>query len=324
MDGREAPTDELDELRAEWRAALTAAREALEANEDVLPAEELHDEERRLRGEYGSAAELLRRYALDEGLPPELAQPFLPRGLTRHALGLTPAVLACVFELDGVLVASTRLHVEAWQRAFDELLGPRIDAGYERVTSPFEPQLDYPAHVEGRTRLDGVRSFLASRGIRLPEGSPDDPPGSETVHGVANRKHEQFDLLFAEHGVSAFDGCRHYVRLARDAGIACAVVSASAHMHAILERAGLAELLSEVTVSEAGGLTEACRLLDVAPQDAAAFVASRAGVEAAHAAGFAFVVAIDPDRHSRHVRTLRAAGADVVVPALAELLVRAR
>ena len=325
MTEKAAHTDELDALRSEWRAALSSAREALEANEDELGPEGLATEKRRLSDETAQAAESLRRYALDEGLPPELAQPFLPRGLMRRRLGLPPAVQACVFELDGVLVASTNLHMEAWRRAFDELLGPRIEATYRRLTAPFDPHLDYPAYVEGRTRLDGVRSFLASRGVRLPEGSPDDPPGSETVHGVANRKHEQFDLLLADHGVRAFDGCHHYLSLAHDAGITSAVVSASAHTQVMLERAGLASVVDRIVDAEtfaAGRLLEACRRLEVDPKNSAAFVAGRTGDTAAREAGFGYVVAVAPDTQAGHVRELRGLGANAVAPALANLLER--
>ncbi len=325
-------TDELDSLRAEWRAALSTAREALQANEDELGPAALAAEKRHLRDEYTQAADSLRSYALDEGLPPELAQPFLPKGLTRRALGLPATVQACVFELDGVLVASTNLHMEAWRRAFDELLHPRIEATYRRLTAPFDPHLDYPAYVEGRMRLDGVRSFLASRGVRLPEGLPDDPPGSETVHGVANRKHEQFDLLLSHHGVRGFDGCRHYLSLAHEAGITSAVVSASAHTHDMLERAQLADVVDEIVDAEviemaqlgetvdAAHLLEACRRLKVEPEHTAAFVAGRAGVAAAHTAGFGWVVAIAPDTQAGYVRELRALGADAVAPTLAGLL----
>lgn len=318
-------TDELDSLRAEWRAALSAARDALDANEEELTPSQLASEKRRLNDEYAHAADNLRRYARDEGLSPELAEPFLPRGPTRRALGLPHRIEACVFELDDVLVASTTLHMEAWRRAFDELLGPRIEATHRPLTAPFDPYLDYPTHVEGRARLDGVRAFLASRGVRLPEGSPGDPAGSETVHGVANRKHEQFDLLLALHGVRAFDGCRHYLSLAHDAGIATAVVSASAHTHAMLEQSGLANVVGEIVDGEtptAERLLEACRRLDAEPGHTAAFVAGRAGVAAARDAGFGHVVAVTSDTDAGHVRELRGLGANAVVPALGSLLER--
>src|SRR5579875_3521864 len=139
------------------------------------------------------------------------------------------SVRSCVFELDGVLVNSTPLHVEAWSRTFGELLASRVETPYGQLVAPFDPQIDYPQHIEGRPRLEGVRAFLASRGMRLPEGRPGDRPGAPTVYGVANRKNELVGLLLEQHGVTAFDGVRHYLELAHDAGIGCAVVSASAH-----------------------------------------------------------------------------------------------
>ncbi|HZD87898.1 MAG TPA: HAD family hydrolase [Gaiellaceae bacterium] len=335
MTDKSADKSELETLRAEWRAALAAAREALRADEDFLDEDELRAEEHHLNEEYPAAAAELRRLALDKGLPAELAPPFLPRGLTRRALGLPARVRACVFKLDGVLVGSNPLQVEAWRRTFDELLSSRIEAMYSRHTAPFDAQIDYPASIEGRTRLDGVRTFLASRGVRLPEGSPDDPPGTETVHGVANRKNEQLDLLLEQRGVRAFDGVRHYLELARATGITCAVVSASAHTREILEQTELAELVDVLVDGEtiadehlteepsADWLLVACRKLEVEPEHTAVFQTNEQGIAAAHAAGFDVVVAVDADRHPAHVRGLRQAGADIVVTGLADLLERA-
>ena len=332
---REAQRAELDRLRSEWREALLAAREALRAEEDVLPAEELAAHERHLRDEYGAAAAQLRRFALDEGLSHELAEPFLPRGRARRALGLPPSVRSCVFELDGVLVGSAGLHKEAWARTLDELLTARSETSYGRLSAPFNPRVDYPEHIEGRPRLEGVRVFLASRGIRLPEGEPDDPPGAETVHGLANRKNEWLGVLLEQRGVGAFDGVRHYFELAHDAGISCAVVSASAHTDEMLQRSGLAELVdgsidAETIAAEQlrnrpapDRLLAACRKLGVDPQRAAAFETSPAGVAAARAAGFAWVVAVDPAGDPDRLRQLRLAGADIAVRGLADLLERA-
>ena len=334
MKDKSADKNELETLRAEWRSALAAAREALRADEHFLDEDELRAEEHHLSEEYPAAADELRRLALDKGLPPELAPPFLPRGLTRRALGLPATIRACVLKLDGVLVGSTALHVEAWRRTFDELLSSRIEAMYRRHTAPFDSRIDYPASIEGRTRLDGVRTFLASRGVRLPEGSPDDPPGTETVHGVANRKNEQLDLLLKQRGVRAFDGVRHYLELARATGMTCAVVSASAHTSEILEQAGLADLVDVIVDADtiaaehlgeepsSDWLLAACRKLDVEPEHTAVFQTNEQGIAAAHAAGF-HVVAVDPDRHPAHVRRLRHAGADIVVTGLPDLLVRA-
>lgn len=335
MAARETERSELDTLRSEWRDALLAAREALRAEEGVLPPQVLDAHERHLHDEYKVAATNLRRFALDEGLPEELAEPFLPRRLARQALGLPEVVRSCVFELDDVLVGSASLHREAWTHTFNELLAVRSETPSGHVVAPFDPQTDYPAHIAGRPRLEGVRALLASRGIRLPEGEPGDEPGAETVHGLANRKNQWLGFLLDERGVAAFDGVRHYLELARDAGITCAVVSASAHTQEILERSGLAAFVdaavdAETISAERLGdrtapdrLLAACRKLRVEPRRAAAFETTAAGVASARAAGFARVVGIDPGRDPDRLRELRRAGADSAVRGLADLLERA-
>jgi len=329
---REAQRAELDSLRSEWRAALLAAREALRAEEGVLPADELEAHERHLEGEYKDAADGLRRFALDQGLPPELAEPFLPRSLARRALGLPDTVRSCVFELDDVLVGSAFLHREAWAHTMNELVESRSGTAYGQLIAPFDPRTDYPRYIADRPRLEGVRNFLASRGIRLPEGRSDDPPGAETVHGLANRKNEVLGRLLVQRGVDAFDGVRHYLELARDAGITCAVVSASAHTEEMLEKSRLAELVDGSVDAETiaaehlrnrpapDRLLAACRRLQVDPERAAAFETSEAGVAAARAAGFAWVVAVDPAGDPVRLRRLRRAGADLAVRALADVL----
>jgi beta-phosphoglucomutase-like phosphatase (HAD superfamily) len=331
---RETNRAELDTLRSEWRDALLAAREALRAEEKVLPPDELDAHERHLRAEYKTAAAELRRFALDEGLPTELAEPFLPRGTARRALGLPSKVRSCVFELDDVLVGSAGLHREAWTHTLNELLAARSETSYGRLSVPFDPRSDYAEHIEGRPRLEGVRAFLASRGIRLPEGKPEDPPSAETVHGVANRKHEWLGLLLEQRGVGAFDGVRHYLELAHDAGLSCAVVSASAHTSEMLERSGLEDLVGgtidaeNIAADHLGNrpapdrLLAACRTLHVEPERAAAFETSAAGVAAARAAGFAWVVAIDPAGDPDKLRKLRRAGADIAARGLGDLLGR--
>jgi beta-phosphoglucomutase-like phosphatase (HAD superfamily) len=335
MTSKEHERAELDLLRSEWREALLAAREALRAEEGFLPEEELEAHERHLHDEYKSAADELRQFARDEGLPTELAEPFLPRALARRALGLPPAVRSCVFELDDVLVGSAGVHREAWARTLNELLAGRSDTSYGRLSAPFDPRTDYPEHIEGRPRLEGVRAFLASRGIRLPEGQPGDPPGAETVHGVANRKNEWLGRLLEQRGVGAFDGVRHYLELAHDARLSCAVVSASAHTDEMLQRGGLDELVDRSIDAETiaaeqlrnrpapDRLLAACRALGVEPPRAAAFETSPAGVAAARAAGFAWVVAVDPAGDPERLRQLRLAGADIAVRGLADLLERA-
>lgn len=331
----DADRAELDSLRSEWREALLAARAALRAEEGVLEPDELEAHERHLHDEYRAAAEKLRRFALDEGLAPELAEPFLPRGLARRALGLPAAVRSCVFELDDVLVGSAALHREAWAHTLNELVESHSDSTYGRLAAPFDPHTDYPKHIAGRPRLEGVRAFLASRGIRLPEGEPDDPPGAETVHGLANRKNEWLGLLLEQRGVDAFDGVRHYLELAHDAGLSCAAVSASAHTDEMLRLSHLAGLVDGSVDAETiaaehlrnrpapDRLLAACRRLGVEPRRAAAFETTEAGVAAARAAGFAWVVAVDPAGDPDRLRQLRHAGADTAVRGLADILQRA-
>jgi HAD superfamily hydrolase (TIGR01509 family) len=240
-----------------------------------------------------------------------------------------------VFELDDVLVSSTRLHEEAWTHTMNELVESRAGTTYGDVIAPFDPQIDYPKHIAGRTRLAGARAFLASRGIRLPEGQPGDLPGTTTVHGLANRKHEWLARLLVQRGVAAFDGVRHYLELARDAGISCAVVSASANTDEMLKRSGLATLVdgridAEVIAAEhlhdlpaPDRLLAACERLHVDPKKAAAFETSEAGVAAARAAGIGWVVGVDPPGDPDRMRQLRRAGADIVVRGLGDLLERA-
>lgn len=328
---------ELDALRSEWREALLSARAALKAEEGFLTQEELEEHEKHLRNEYATAAAELRQFALDEGLSVELAEPFLPRGRARVALGLPKAIEACVFELDDVLVASGALHRAAWARALNELLTAHAETGYGRTVEPepFDQNRDYTGHIEGLPRLDGVRAFLASRGIRLPEGAPDDPPGVETVNGIANRKSEYLGMLLARDGVRAFDGARHYLEVARDAGLSCAVVSASAHTNEMLERSDLAELIAASIDADAiasgklrnqpapDRLLAACRKLQVEPERAAAFETSQAGIEAAKAANFGYIVAVDRAGDPDGLGRLRRAGANAAVPGLAELIERA-
>jgi beta-phosphoglucomutase-like phosphatase (HAD superfamily) len=306
---------ELGELRSQWREALASADRALHAVSGQLPEREIGLHRHHLTEEYAPTTRLLAAYAHDEGLPAELAQPFLPRDLARRLLRLPHGVTSCVFDLEGVLVESAVLHALAWQRTFDEFLSERVESTFRRHLAPFDLQRDYPP-LHGRPRLEGVRMFLASRGIRLPEGSPDDRPGAETVNGLGNRKSEILSRLLDERGVLAYDGSRRYLELAHDAGLRCAVVSASRHTDEVLEHAGLAGLVdAEVDAATAPEqLYEACGRLGVVPEHAAVFETTAAGVAAGRAAGFQLVVAVGP---------VPVDGADVAVPGLAELLQRA-
>jgi HAD superfamily hydrolase (TIGR01509 family) len=243
-------------------------------------------------------------------------------------LGLPPRIDACVFNLDGVLIGSASLHAAAWTETFDELISRRLERTRGRF-APFNPRVDYPAHMHGRPRLEGVRGFLASRGIRLPEGEPDDAPGSETVYGLANRKNQALLRLLDERGVQAFEGSRRYLELARDAGIRCAVVSASANAETLLERAGLSDLIQACIDGNAivaerlaarpspAILLAACRRLGVEADHAAVFETSAAGIAAGRAGGFELVVGVDRTGDSG---ALRDNGASRVIGGLPELL----
>ena len=253
-----------------------------------------------------------------------------PRGEAWRLLGLPSDVVACVFNLDGVLIGSAAVHAAAWTETFDEFVSRRVEKTHGRF-APFNPRVDYPRHIHGRPRLEGVREFLASRGIRLPEGHPDDPPGAETVHGLANRKNAALQRLLDQRGLTAFDGAREYLETARDVDVRCAVVSASANTDTILERAGLATLIDGCIDGNAMVLERlrprpepdillaACSRIGVEPRHAVAFETSAAGIEAACTAGFELVIGVD---RSGEAKKLRDAGADLVVAGLDDLLDR--
>jgi beta-phosphoglucomutase family hydrolase len=245
-------------------------------------------------------------------------------------LGLPGRIRACLFDLDGVLTQTARVHAAAWQEMFDAFLHERAARTGEPFV-PFDPVADYTAYVDGKPRYDGVRSFLAARGIRLPEGDPSDPPSAETVYGLGNRKNELVLALLKRDGVQVFEGSVRYVRAARDAGLHRAVVSASANCRDVLEAAGI-EGLFEVRID--GIVAEQKHLrgkpapdtflaaaegVGARPAEAAVFEDALAGVEAGRAGRFGFVVGVD---RAGQRDALLEHGADVVVSDLAELLER--
>jgi beta-phosphoglucomutase family hydrolase len=274
--------------------------------------------------------QLLEEVARAERVPAEFSHLLVSRGNLKRLLGLPSVVTACVFNLDGVLIGSAALHAAAWAETFDEFILARIERT-GGMFAPFNPRIDYEEHMHGRPRLEGVRAFLASRGISLPEGEAKDPAGAETVRGLANRKKEALLRLIERHGVSAFEGSRRYLEIARAAGLGCAVVSASAHTDMILERAGLAQLIEQrVDGNTIVGerlrskpapdiLLAACERLGVRPEQAAVVETSPAGVAAGRACGFALVIGVDAGGRAE---ALREQGADLVVTGLAELLGR--
>lgn len=177
-------------------------------------------------------------------------RPRLPRGIA-----------ACLFDLDGVLTRTAEIHAAAWKRMFDSFLREWV-GGTGSAHELFDPVGDYAAHVDGRPRADGVRAFLASRGIRLPEGAPEDPPSAETVHGLANRKNELVGGLIERQGVRAYEGSVRFLGAVRAAGLACAVVTSSENAEAVLRAAGLATLEVSGDEVEAGERLEAATLSD--------------------------------------------------------------
>jgi beta-phosphoglucomutase family hydrolase len=237
-------------------------------------------------------------------------------------LGLPDAITACLFDLDGVLTKTAEVHARAWKQTFDAFLEAR---GGE----PFDLVHDYDEYVDGKPRLDGVRDFLASRGIELPEGSPDDAGDAQTVQGVANAKNEIVLRLIHDEGVEAYDGSVRYLQAARDAGLRRAVVSSSHNCRDVLVAAGIEGLLEvrvDGIVAEERHLAgkpapdtflEAARILGVEREQAAVFEDALAGVQAGRAGGFGHVVGVD---RAGQRDALLSHGASAVVDDLAELL----
>ena len=211
---------------------------------------------------------------------------------------------------------------------FDDFLRDRAGRTGEAFV-PFDPADDYNAYVDGRPRADGVRTFLASRGIHLPEGTPDDPPTAETVNGLGNRKNVRLLEHLREHGVEVYPGSVAYLHAARDAGLRRAVVSASANCAEVVRAAGIEDLLEVrvdgVVATEEGlrgkpypdTFLHAARLLNASPDQAAVFEDALAGVQAGRDGRFGYVVGVD---RVGQADALRDHGASTVVQDLSELL----
>jgi beta-phosphoglucomutase family hydrolase len=246
----------------------------------------------------------------------------------RLPLGLPPTIRACLFDLDGVLTRTERVHAAAWKQMFDDYLRVRAERDGAPFV-PFEDRDDYLRFVDGKPRDAGVRSFLDARGIELPEGARDDPAWRETVHGLGNRKNALVLALLARIGVEVYEGSVRYVHAARKAGLRCGVVSSSANCRDVLATANLTALFGVVidgvdaVEQRLGGkpapdaYLAAAHALGVPATEAAVFEDAEAGVEAGRAGGFGFVVGVD---RGDGVDALRAHGADVVVGDLEELL----
>jgi beta-phosphoglucomutase family hydrolase len=242
--------------------------------------------------------------------------------------GLPDGVAACLFDMDGVVTQTAVVHAAAWKEMFDEFLRARAEATGTQFV-PFDSHAEYDTYVDGKPRLDGTRSFLESRGIDLPEGTPDDPPGTPTLYGLSNRKNHLVLDKIAAGGVQVYPGTITYIRSVKDGGIATAIVSASANTVQIMQAAGIEGLFDvriDGVIAKQRGLhgkpapdtfLAAAQALNVAAKQAAVFEDAQAGVAAGRAGGFALVVGVD---RVGQAEALREHGADIVVKDLAELL----
>jgi beta-phosphoglucomutase family hydrolase len=244
------------------------------------------------------------------------------------ALGLPDLTRGLLFDLDGVLTQTATQHAAAWKLMFDAFLAQRAQDTGEPFT-PFDSGADYDTYVDGKPRLAGTQSFLASRHIELPTGTPQDPPGTPTRYGLANRKNDLVLELIRTQGVAVYPGSVRYLHAARDAGVPCAVVTSSANAELVLTAAGLAELFDarvDGVVALREGLAgkpapdtylAGAQLLGVPPGAAVVFEDALVGVAAGRAGQFGYVVGVD---RVGQADALRAHGADVVVRDLAELM----
>lgn len=234
---------------------------------------------------------------------------------------------AVIFDLDGVITDTAAVHAAAWKRVLDDYLQARARRSGQRL-EPFDPDLDYKRYVDGKPRYDGVSAFLRSRGIEVPWGDEADPPETETVCGIGNRKNEAFHRELAAHGVEAFPSSVALVRELRRRGVGTAVISASRNCVPVLRAAGIGDAfdvkVDGVDMSRLGLpgkpdpaiFAEAARELGVEPARAAVVEDALAGVEAGRRGGFGLVVGVARD--DRAAELLRE-HADVVVDDLGAL-----
>ncbi|MET8277177.1 beta-phosphoglucomutase family hydrolase [Streptomyces sp. NPDC005096] len=236
--------------------------------------------------------------------------------------GLPESVEACLFDLDGVITKTAVVHAAAWKQTFDDFLLRHDGPGFK----PFDATQDYDEYVDGMPRADGVRSFLASRGIKLPESSPDDE--ADTVQSLGNRKNDLLLEKINTKGVEPYQGTLRYIRTVRQHGLKTGVVSSSANCREILVSVGAEELfdvrIDGLVAAERGlpgkphpdTFLAAAHDLGVTAQVSAVFEDALAGMDAGRSGHFGYVVGVD---RVGQADALRAHGADIVVQDLAEL-----
>jgi beta-phosphoglucomutase family hydrolase len=240
---------------------------------------------------------------------------------------------AVLFDLDGVLTSTAAIHAAAWKRMFDDFLSrraaQRAGDGADARLRPFDVDADYKRYVDGKPRYDGVRSFLESRGIRLPEGNPGEPPNDLTICGLGNRKDAMVKKAIADGLVEPFEGSVRWVRQLRDQGFKMGVVSSSRNCGPVLRAAKIEHYFQTrvdgETLLERGlpgkpapdSFLEAARELGVEPRRAVVVEDAISGVQSARAGGFGLVVGVDREGHAD---ALLRNGADAVVNDLSELV----
>ena len=331
-DGRSAIDSrvDLESLIESWRSAFETTEDALRAgSHDLFPAD-VAARRRRLGDERAATARLLGDLAQERH-----ASGFLVRLVTssweaKRLLGVPADAAACIFNADGVLVASAEIHARAWERILDGFIGRRIESRGEPLAS-FSIAVDYPAFIHGRTRIEAIHAFLASRGLTVPDGVPSDPPTAETVNGLANAKVLALADLVARQGVAAYEGARLYLGLVHDAHMTTAVVSGSANTRLLLSKAHLDALVDDFVDGTTMRTEElrrkpapdaflaACRHLGVEPERTVVFETTGEGIAAGRAASFECVVGIGRDGGAQ---ALEAVGADLVASSLGDMLER--
>jgi HAD superfamily hydrolase (TIGR01509 family) len=321
--GRPTSPPDLDRIGARWQQALDAAERALSAADRSLSRPYLAQQRKQLALEREQTARMLSRLAHVTGSLPE---PWLsPVPVTTEMLGLSRGVEACLLDLDGVLTDSTVVHASTWALVFDDFLQRLSEkTGWHFI--PFTDK-DYRAFMDGRPRLEAIHAFLSSRGIRLPDGTTDDPADAETACGLARRKGEALARGLRQRGVNALPGSRRFLEAAGHARLKRSVLSASTHTFWMLELARLSSLVDDCVEARAMRVEQlrsrpapdlllaACARIGVRPEDAVTLTNSEAGVAAGHAAGLQVIGVAHGDQAER-----LECGAELVVPSLEALL----
>ena len=235
---------------------------------------------------------------------------------------------AILFDLDGVITNTANMHATCWKKIFDEYLQTRSTKTGKTFRS-FEIATDYKLHVDGKTRFDGARDFLKSRGITLPEGTHDDPPHKETVCGIGNRKSNLVTKVIKTDGIEVYEGSMTFLKHVKEIGMKTAIVTSSENSQAVLQAAGIRDVfdaqIDGTTIVDqhlAGkpapdSYLKAVQLLEVQPKRAVVIEDAISGVQAGVKGGFGLVIGID---RKGYAEELKKNGAHIVVSDLSECI----